>query len=48
MNQDISPVELRHRIRAGEFTTNTSGYSPGFVQGNLLGTDATGTATNSA
>jgi len=35
MNQDISPLELRHKIRSGEFTTNTSGYSPGFVQGNL-------------
>jgi uncharacterized protein YcsI (UPF0317 family) len=35
MNQDISPRELRHKIRSGEFTTNTSGYSPGYVQGNL-------------
>ena len=35
MNQDISPLELRHKIRSGEFTSNTSGYSPGFVQGNL-------------
>ena len=35
MNQDISPKELRHKIRKGEFTSNTSGYSRGFVQGNL-------------
>jgi uncharacterized protein YcsI (UPF0317 family) len=35
MNQNISPLELRHRIRRGEFTGNTSGYSRGFVQGNL-------------
>ena len=35
MNQDISPLELRKRIRSGEFTGNTSGYSQGYVQGNL-------------
>ena len=35
MNQNISPLELRHKIRSGEFTGNTSGYSRGFVQGNL-------------
>ena len=35
MNQDISPLELRHKIRSGEFTGNTSGYSKGYVQGNL-------------
>ncbi|MGB5329146.1 MAG: putative hydro-lyase [Gammaproteobacteria bacterium] len=35
MNQDTSPLELRHKIRSGEFTGNTSGYSRGFVQGNL-------------
>ena len=35
MNQDISPLELRHRIRSGAFTSNTSGYSRGYVQGNL-------------
>ncbi len=35
MNQDISPLELRKLIRSGEFTGNTSGYSKGFVQGNL-------------
>ena len=35
MNQDISPLELRRKIRSGDFTGNTSGYSRGFVQGNL-------------
>jgi uncharacterized protein YcsI (UPF0317 family) len=35
MKQDISPLELRRQIRAGDFTGNTSGYSKGFVQGNL-------------
>ena len=35
MNRDISPLELRHKIRRGEFAGNTSGYSRGFVQGNL-------------
>ena len=35
MDQDISPLALRHKIRSGEFTSNTSGYSPGYVQGNL-------------
>jgi uncharacterized protein YcsI (UPF0317 family) len=35
MNQDISPLELRKQIRSGEFTGNTSGYSQGYVQGNL-------------
>ena len=30
-----SPAELRQAIRAGDFTGNTSGYSPGYVQGNL-------------
>src|SRR5210317_127852 len=35
MNQHISPLELRHKIRRGEFTSNTSGYAPGYVQGNL-------------
>ena len=35
MNQDISPLELRKQIRSGEFTSNTSGYSKGYVQGNL-------------
>jgi uncharacterized protein YcsI (UPF0317 family) len=35
MNQDISPLDLRKKIRGGEFTGNTSGYSQGYVQGNL-------------
>lgn len=35
MNQNISPLQLRHMIRSGKFTSNTSGYSRGFVQGNL-------------
>jgi uncharacterized protein YcsI (UPF0317 family) len=35
MNQDISPLELRKQIRSGDFTGNTSGYSKGYVQGNL-------------
>jgi len=35
MNQDISPLDLRKSIRSGEFTGNTSGYSKGYVQGNL-------------
>jgi uncharacterized protein YcsI (UPF0317 family) len=35
MNQDISPLDLRKKIRSGEFTGNTSGYSQGYVQGNL-------------
>lgn len=35
MNQDISPAALRQAIRSGEFTGNTSGFSPGYVQANL-------------
>ncbi len=35
MNKSISPLELRHQIRSGAFNSNTSGYSRGFVQGNL-------------
>ncbi len=35
MDQSITPHELRQLIRAGEFTTNTSGYARGYVQGNL-------------
>ena len=31
MNQDISPADLRQAIRNGDFTGNTSGFSPGFV-----------------
>lgn len=33
---DLTPAELRQRIRRGEFTGNTSGLAPGFVQCNLL------------
>jgi len=35
MNQDISPLKLRKQIRSGAFSSNTSGYSKGYVQGNL-------------
>ena len=35
MQHDVSPAQLRDKIRSGEFTGNTSGYSRGFVQGNL-------------
>lgn len=35
MDQNISPLALRHAIRSGKFSSNTSGYSRGFVQGNL-------------
>jgi len=35
MDLNIAPAALRQAIRRGEFTGNTSGYSPGFVQGNL-------------
>ena len=35
MDTNISPYDLRQLIRSGEFTQNTSGYSQGFVQGNL-------------
>ena len=35
MHQDISPADLRRAIRSGEFTGNTSGYAPGYVQCNL-------------
>ncbi|MDX2349913.1 MAG: hypothetical protein QNK32_05935, partial [Porticoccus sp.] len=36
MPLDLLPLELRHRIRRGEFSGNTSGYCPGFVQGNVV------------
>ena len=36
MNKNISPADLRQRIRGGEHQGNTSGYSPGFVQCNLV------------
>lgn len=32
----LAPYSLRQRIRAGEHRSNTSGYSQGFVQGNLV------------
>lgn len=35
MAHSLSPAALREQIRSGEFTGNTSGYCPGFVQGNL-------------
>lgn len=35
MDKTLSPAALRRAIRAGEFTGNTSGYCPGFVQCNL-------------
>ncbi len=31
----LSPYQLRQQIRSGEYSTNTSGYCAGFVQGNL-------------
>ena len=35
MDTNIAPFDLRQLIRNGEFTKNTSGFSQGFVQGNL-------------
>ena len=35
MSQHQTPVNLRHTIRSGAMTTNTSGLCSGFVQGNL-------------
>ncbi|WP_426415052.1 putative hydro-lyase [Aestuariirhabdus sp. LZHN29] len=35
MTQHVTAQELRQRIRRGEHTGNTSGFAPGFVQGNL-------------
>ncbi|HPE60983.1 MAG TPA: putative hydro-lyase [Thiolinea sp.] len=35
MNTTTTPAALRQRIRSGEFTANTSGYCPGFVQCNM-------------
>jgi len=32
----IESQQLRHRIRSGEFATNTAGQAPGFVQANLV------------
>ncbi len=35
MQEDLSPAALRKAIRAGDFTGNTSGFAPGYVQCNL-------------
>lgn len=35
MTDYATPVDLRHAIRRGEMTSNTSGLCPGYVQGNL-------------
>lgn len=35
MDTTLSPAALRQAIRSGEFTGNTSGFAPGFVQCNL-------------
>lgn len=32
----LSPVQLRHLIRKGEYTGNTSGLAPGYTQANLV------------
>lgn len=32
----LSPVELRHLIRRGEYTDQTSGLAPGYTQANLV------------
>lgn len=31
----LSPVELRHLIRSGDFSGQTSGLCPGYTQANL-------------
>ena len=36
MSKTITPLELRQAIRAGEHTSNTSGYCAGFVQCNIV------------
>ena len=36
MNAQITPLELRQKIRSGEHTGNTSGFCPGFVQCNMV------------
>lgn len=36
MHSTLSPAALRQRIRAGEYTGNTSGCAPGFVQCNVV------------
>ncbi len=35
MRPDLTPAALRRAIRSGEFTGNTSGLAPGYVQCNL-------------
>lgn len=34
--QNLSPVQLRHLIRKGEYTGNTSGLAAGYTQANLV------------
>jgi len=36
MDGSLSPSQLRQRIRAGQFTGNTSGLAPGYVQCNIV------------
>lgn len=36
MDKQLSPVELRHQIRSGEFSEQTSGLCPGYTQANLV------------
>jgi uncharacterized protein YcsI (UPF0317 family) len=36
MNHAVFPHDLRHKIRAGAHTGNTSGLAPGFVQCNVV------------
>jgi len=36
MKDDLSPARLRERIRAGQWTTPTTGVAQGFVQANLV------------
>lgn len=36
MTTEITPSQLRQRIRRGEYTGNTSGFCPGYVQTNMV------------
>jgi uncharacterized protein YcsI (UPF0317 family) len=36
MSTDLSPQALRHNIRSGKHSGNTSGFAPGFVQCNIV------------
>ena len=36
MNKELSPNDLRRRIRQGEHLGNTSGFAPGYVQCNMV------------